>query len=164
MIEQSVLIWGFALLLAALLLVVLEVFVPSAGLIGLTAGVCAVSAVVVFWRAEPWWGVTSLLLILVLAPLALNFALRVMPHTPVGKRLILTDTQAGADPSHDAGAKESVLLGAVGVALTPMHPVGTAEIEGTRLEVLAEGGAIEAGQRVRVTGVDGNQVKVRALA
>lgn len=168
MMEQTLLLWGFALLGAALLLVFLEVFVPSGGIIGLTAGVTGIAGVVVFWRVSPGWGVTSMLLMLVLAPIALNFALRLMPHTPMGKRLILSETaesrQRRTAKDQEQAAQEQALVGATGSALTSLRPIGTVEIDGTRIEALAEGGVIEAGSRVRVTSVQGNQVRVRALA
>lgn len=165
--EQTLLLWGFALLGAALLLVVIEVFIPSGGVIGLTAGVTAIAGVVVFWRVSPLWGVTSMLLLLVLAPISLNFALRLMPHTPVGKKLILGSDAAAeqrAAEERRRNEQDQALIGASGVALTALRPIGTVEIEGTRLEALAEGGVVEAGTAVRVTSVQGNQVRVRAIA
>jgi len=165
--EQTLLLWGFGLLAAGLLLIFMEVFIPSGGVIGLAAGVCALAGVVSFWRVSTTWGVTSMLVVMVLVPTALNLALRIMPHTPLGRKLILSQTQEQTDQravDEQAELRQAqALVGAMGVALTPMHPVGHAEIDGTRLEVLAEGGAIEAGSRVRVTSVEGNQVKVRAV-
>lgn len=167
MIEQTLVLWGFGLLAAALVLVIAEVFVPSGGMIGIAAFVSAIAAVVAFWRVSWVWGTTSLLLELILAPVALSFALRIMPHTPVGRRIILADeagaTERQAVEEHQRLEQERALIGAVGVALTDLRPVGSAEIDGTRIEVLAEGGVIEAGRRVRVTGVQGKQVKVRAV-
>ncbi|MBL8745669.1 MAG: hypothetical protein JNK58_04840 [Phycisphaerae bacterium] len=166
--QQTLLLWGFALLGASLLLVVLEAFVPSGGIIGMTAAVAAIAGIVVFWRVSPGWGITGMLLMLVLAPISLNFALRLMPHTPMGKRLILSEdseSQRRRSTLEQAqSAQEQALLGAVGSALTSMRPIGTIEIDGTRIEALAEGGVIEAGTRVRVTSVEGSQVKVRAVA
>jgi len=49
------------------------------------------------------------------------------------------------------------------VAKTDLRPIGQADIEGEVLEVLAEGGVIDAGERIRVTSVSGNQVKVRRI-
>jgi membrane-bound ClpP family serine protease len=165
--EQTLLLWGFALMAAALLLIVVEVFIPSGGVIGLTAGVTAIASVVIFWRVSAGWGLTSLLLMLVLVPIALNFAIKLMPNTPVGKRLILTHDQEEAARKAAEQTKQSesdrALVGAIGTALTSLRPVGTVEIEGTRLEALAEGGVIESGSRVRVTSVQGPQVKVRAI-
>ncbi|MDX2114910.1 MAG: NfeD family protein [Planctomycetota bacterium] len=168
MTEQTLLLWAFGLLFVALSLIFLEVFVPSGGLIGLTAGVAAIAAVVVFFRVSTGWGAIGLLLAFVLCPMAINFALRVMPHTPMGKHLILSESveniEQRAAEEQRLTEQQQALVGATGVALTPLRPVGTAEIEGTKLEVLAEGGAVERGQRLRVTSVEGNVVRVRGMA
>lgn len=167
MIENPLLLWGFGLLAVAVLLMVLEVFVPSGGLIGTVAAVVSLASVITFWRVSWQWGATSLAVVMILAPLAVSFALRVMPHTPVGKRLILSsepeDAMEEARKAQERHAAERALIGATGLALTDLHPVGSVEIDGTRLEVLAEGGMVGKGRRVRVTSVDGVQIKVREI-
>jgi membrane-bound ClpP family serine protease len=54
------------------------------------------------------------------------------------------------------------LIGARGVAVTMLRPVGTVKIEGRRIDALAENGYIESGSPIVVTDVQDNQVKVRA--
>jgi membrane-bound serine protease (ClpP class) len=49
----------------------------------------------------------------------------------------------------------------VGVALTDLRPGGTVEFDGRRLEAFSEIGFLHAGQRVRVTAVEGAKVRVR---
>jgi membrane-bound ClpP family serine protease len=167
-IENTLILWGMGLLGAALLLLVLEVFVPSGGIIGVTAVVCAIAGVVSFWRVSTTWGLTSLLVVLVLAPIAFNFALRIMPHTPVGRKLILSSDEDAARRQAEAEQRrteqEQALVGAHGRALTDLRPIGAAEIDGTRVEVTAEGGPIDAGTAVRVTSVQGSTIRVRPLA
>ncbi len=158
MIEQTVILWGFGLLLAGLFLAVLELFVPSGGVIGIVA-----------FRQVSWmWGTISLLLVLVLTPVTVNFALRVMPNTPMGRQLILVNTEEEqaerALREQERLQQEQALVGARGVALTDLRPIGSAEIEGTRLEVMADGGPIESGSAVKVWSVHGNQVRVRAVS
>jgi len=166
-IESTLLLWGFALLGAALLLLVIELFVPSGGIIGVAALAVAIAGVVLFWRVSVIWGVTSTALVLILTPIAINFGLKIMPHTPMGKHLFLDDdaeTTEARQARHEAQREQELaLVGAVGTARTDLHPIGTAEIEGTRIEVLAEGGAIDAGTPVRVTRIEANQVRVRAI-
>lgn len=166
--NEALLLWGFGLLAAALLVFVIEVFLPTGGVLGITSAVLAIASVVAFWRVSEWWGVSSLLVVLILGPICFSFALRVMPHTPVGRRLILgdedTDDQAREQRTAELRDQEQSLIGAEGVALTDLRPVGVAEIDGTRVEVRAESGMIESGMPVRVVEVQGNQVKVRALA
>lgn len=167
MIEQTYILWGFGLLLASIALVGIEVFVPSGGVIGIVAFLLAVAAVVAFWMVSWVWGTISLLIVLILAPLSVNFALRIMPTTPMGRHLILSGDDEEATQQalreQERFEHEQALVGATGVAITDLRPIGAARIEGTRVEVMAEGGPIDAGSAVRVTAVNGNQVRVRAV-
>lgn len=165
--DNTLLMWGFGLMGAALGLVVIELFVPSGGIIAVTAFVVAISGIVAFFRYDTMWGVSSLAFTVVMAPVIVHYAFKIMPHTPVGRRLILgprddEEVQRQALAEQQARDEEQALVGLTGVALTDLRPVGVAQIEGNRVEVLAEGGAISAGAPVRVTSVQGNQIKVRA--
>jgi len=166
-IENTMLLWGFGLLGAALLLLVVEVFIPSGGVIGILSVISAIAGVVMFWRVSWVWGATSLTLVLILAPICFNFALRMMPYTPVGRHLFLTDSAEDAarqaERLEEERQAEAALVGALGVATTDLRPAGVADIEGTRVDVLAVGGPIDVGERVRVVEVQGNQVRVRRV-
>jgi membrane-bound serine protease (ClpP class) len=52
-------------------------------------------------------------------------------------------------------------LGRTGTAVSPLRPAGIAEIAGTRLDVVSDGGFIEALTAIEVTRVDGNRIVVR---
>jgi membrane-bound ClpP family serine protease len=160
-------VWGIGLVTAAFMLFILELLIPSGGIIGLAALVVALAGVAAFFFESPTMGFGALLGLIILAPLAFNFAIKIMPNTPIGRRLIL-----GSEDAEEAEAKrqqdqtsrrerEQALVGVEGKAANDLRPVGTAIIEGTRVEVLSEEGVIEAGARVRVTRVEGNQVRVR---
>ena len=158
-------LWGSGLIGLALALAILEVFIPSGGLIGMAAGVIALAGVVAFWTESWLLGVASLAATIVAGVALFQFALKVMPYTPVGRGLLLNDApDAEANryaAEHDRHEAERALVGAEGVAVTDLRPVGAADIDGERVEVLAEGGAIGAGRRIRVTRVEANQIKVR---
>jgi membrane-bound serine protease (ClpP class) len=55
------------------------------------------------------------------------------------------------------------LVGKIGVAATPLRPVGRVEIEGELYEVQAEGLFVDSGRGVKVTKVRGNTVTVRLV-
>jgi len=166
--DTDLLIWGFGLIGAAFALGVLELFIPSMGIIAVTASILAVGGVVAFWQVSWVWGITALVGSVMGAIAMVHFAFKVMPYTPVGRGLIL-----GPDDEEEAARKRDVeqlkrqseraLVGAMGVARTALRPVGTAEIDGKRYDVLAQGGSIDQGARVRVTGVEGTQIKVREV-
>ncbi|MGP1346595.1 MAG: NfeD family protein [Phycisphaerales bacterium] len=168
---EALLYWGFGLFLIAALLLAIELVVPTGGVLGLMSFASAVGGCVAFWRFGMWWGIASTTSVLVIAPLAVYFALNVMPHTPLGRQLFLNDPSAdddelAADRAREASARaeaESALVGARGKVVSACRPVGAATIDGQRVEVLSLSGAIEPGQEVRVVAVEGNTVKVRAV-
>jgi membrane-bound serine protease (ClpP class) len=53
------------------------------------------------------------------------------------------------------------LVGAEGVAITPLRPAGTARIGDRRVDVVAEGALIASGEPVVVTLAEGARVVVR---
>ena len=166
-------LWGAGLFAGAAVLFAVEILIPSGGVIGLVSLAVAIAGVVAFWQADPVWGVSSLLALVVLVPLAINFALKVFPHTPVGKHLILggdagdeDDERAKAEAAareRDERARAEALVGVEGVAGTDLRPIGTASFEGRDVEVTAESGFIERGEPIRITKVEGKTVKVRRV-
>jgi membrane-bound serine protease (ClpP class) len=87
--------------------------------------------------------------------------LRFLPHLPFGRRLVL-DTGMQADLGYvSAPASDRQWLGRTGTALSPLRPAGIAEIDGARVDVVSDGGFIDAGTSIEVTRVDGNRVVVQ---
>lgn len=169
MTPDELLLWGFGLIGVAFALAIAEMFIPSAGVISVVALLVATAGIIAFWRVSWEWGVSALAGTVVGGIALFNLAIRVFPHTPVGKGLILgarDNEEAAADrlrAEREAAAAMRALIGATGTALTDLRPVGTAEIAGHRTEVLAEGGVIDRGQSVRVVSIENGQVRVRPL-
>jgi membrane-bound ClpP family serine protease len=167
------LIWGVVLFGVALVLLVLELFVPSGGLISVVAGVALVGSVAAFFTHDPVWGFTAAGIYLVLSPLVIVTLLRFWTHSRVGRKLVLggeeedyeADPEAAAARSEEARRRRvselAALVGSRGVAETSLRPVGTVRIEGRRIDALAESGIIDAGSPVEVVAAYDNQLKVR---
>ncbi|MBL8757974.1 MAG: NfeD family protein, partial [Phycisphaerae bacterium] len=103
-------------------------------------------------------------------PTFLFFGLRMMPHTPIGRMLVLSsdreEEREGDDepPPRAAGvAALAAMVGQEGVVVTDLRPVGTIRIGEKRYDALSELGMIRAGTAVRVTGVEGTELRVRAV-
>jgi membrane-bound ClpP family serine protease len=162
------LFWGLGLLAASLFLVIIEVFVPSGGLIAMMAAGAAIAGIVCLFRVSAGWGLTGLLTLVLLGPLAIGFALKVWPSTPMGRAMLGQPTPEEEEARRRAEQEKrealQALVGAQGTVLTDLRPVGMIEIEGRRYEALSEGSLLRAGSRVRVTVVDGTQIKVRPVA
>lgn len=165
---EPMLLWGLGLLAAAVLLLLLDIFVPSGGMLALTSLVTAVAAIVCLWRHSTTWGLIGVLVVVVLGPAIMIFGLNVWQHTPLGKKMIGAPTEDEQQARSIAEEKERsdrlALLGVEGVALTDLRPVGVVQIHGRRHDALSESSLIAAGTKVRVTVVESNQIKVRAIA
>lgn len=158
---------GIGLLAVAILLIAVEAFIPSGGAIGAVALVVAVVGIVVLYRYDTGWGVAGTLVTLVLGPMAFFFAISLLPSTPFGRRLIgePSDEEVArrAESERAFRARYDAMVGLEGIALTDLRPVGEAKFGGQRYEVLAEGGLIGVGTRVRITRAEPNMIKVRAV-
>ncbi|MEL6823132.1 MAG: NfeD family protein, partial [Calditrichota bacterium] len=58
----------------------------------------------------------------------------------------------------------SEFLGKIGIALTPLRPAGVGVFDERRLDIVSEGGFIEANEKVEVVNVEGYRLIVRAAA
>lgn len=167
-------LWGCILFAAAVVLLVIELFVPSGGLLGIMCGVAAIASIVAFFRYDSAWGIGVALAYILLTPIAIVFGFKLWVNSPVGKAMILGagESSDGADPEEAAMASEQArqarlaalreLIGARGEAETALRPVGTVRINGQRIDGMAESGVIEANTPIIVTDVYDNQVKVRS--
>ena len=160
------------------LLVVLEIFIPSFGMLTLGALTCFAFSV---WQAYKAWGVGAAWAMGMVAPVLsaaiLYVGFKWIPRTSWGRGLVLrrpADEGVQETPtvsetaylSPDGGTDEAALAGLVGkegVAQSFLRPAGVALIDGRRVDVVTEGGMVHASARVRVVAVEGNRVVVRRV-
>jgi membrane-bound ClpP family serine protease len=93
---------------------------------------------------------------------------RYLPHIPVLNRLMhrpAEESAEGSEAGHDnpMHAELAALLGAIGVAATPLRPAGKAQFGDAFVDVVADGGYIPPGTRVQVIEVEGNRVVVKEV-
>ncbi|MGB0767614.1 MAG: NfeD family protein [Phycisphaeraceae bacterium] len=148
----------------AITLMVLEAFLPSGGVLGLLAGFCALAGVVMFFMFDDMWGMVSMAVSLLAAPFAVAAMLWVWPNTPIGRALTLDDEQPVANQNGLPNEPEGgIAVGLEGEALTDLRPVGACRLDGRRIDCLSQSGVIERGTPVRVIGVEGSRIRVRAV-
>jgi membrane-bound serine protease (ClpP class) len=89
-----------------------------------------------------------------------------LPSIPYANRLVLQPP--GETMSEDAAGGHSfvspALLGAIGVAATPLRPAGKAQIGDDFLDVIAEGDYVQPGSRVQIIEIEGNRIVVKEIA
>lgn len=96
---------------------------------------------------------------LVGAAVAALLTARFLPRTSAFQRIVLsasTDANAG----YQATVDTEDLVGLKGVALTPLHPSGSAMFGERRLPVVARGEFLDAGSSIVVAEVNGNRIVV----
>ncbi|MFG0244945.1 MAG: NfeD family protein [Phycisphaerales bacterium JB052] len=164
---DSLLLIGIGLLALGLLLLVLEAFVPSGGILGISAAISAIVGIVFLFRHDPMWGATGLLLTAVLGPMAFFSALKMLPNTAIGRTMVGPSAEEIAEErmarTRAMRAEREKLKDQEGEALTAMRPSGVVMINGERHDAIARGGLVEKGERVRVIKVDGLTIEVRGL-
>ena len=151
------------LYVACAALIVAEVFIPSGGLLSICALACIVGGVAIFFRISTLAGWLGVAIAVIMIPLFLVGAYRLLPKTRFGQHVIL------AGPVRERGDAISdtpeliKLLGQVGEVLTPLRPVGTCDFSGRRVECVAEAGYVQKGATVKVIRVEGTQLTVRVI-
>jgi membrane-bound ClpP family serine protease len=76
---------------------------------------------------------------------------------------VLTKAETASDGYNAANQDMEVLIGKEGIVTNTLRPVGMAEIEGVKLNVVSDAEFIPKGTPVRVTRVDGLRVIVRKI-
>jgi len=150
------------LAMAGFLLLMAEIFVPGMvlGIIGLA---CLAGSILIGYTQYGALG-GSILAAGISFVVLVGFVvwMSMFQKTGIGRRLMLNSSLQQGDSlveEPDAG-----LLGKQGVAITPLRPAGTAELEGKKVDVFAESNLIEAGTPILVVEHEGVRVVVRAVA
>ena len=150
------------LYIAAFALAIVDLFVPSGGMLLVLATLAALAAVLFGFRSGNTVGMGMLTLVVATIPVFVFLAIKIWPHTPLGRRIILKlpsskSTAAGveADPLQE-------LVGCVLLAETAFLPTGQLRVGHRRFNAMAESGFIEAGSHVRVLSVHERNLIVRA--
>jgi membrane-bound serine protease (ClpP class) len=149
------------LLLAGAVLFLVEVLTPAFGLLAVL-GVAALGGAVFFsFRVSAYLGGAVLGGCLVGTPFYLYGMVKLLPTTPLGRKLFL---KRARDASHEAtpDADElAALVGRTGVAESILRPSGVVRIDGKTYDARAEHRMIDKGRRIRVLRAGGTDVVVR---
>ncbi len=155
-----------------LILLVIEMFViPGFGIVGVLGLISIFASLILamfkfppkpfpfeFWRLSvPMRTIGKATLFAVLTGYLLY---RYLPKTSFWGRLMLKDEVAKKD-GYTVADTNSALIGRVGTTITPVRPAGTVLIDDRRLDVISEGGFIDADTKVRITDVKGAKVTVK---
>jgi membrane-bound ClpP family serine protease len=173
-------IWlALLLFVLGLVFIALEIFVlPGFAVLGVS-GVLLVLASLGLATLEKWpqtesdWFITLSNLgrfgiSLAGAVIAAFILARYLPHIPYANRLVLIPPAERGDMMVEEGqpvsaARAAALLGAIGVAATPLRPAGMVRFGEEYVDVVAEGSFVQPGARVQVIEIEGNRIVVKEV-
>lgn len=148
------------MVVVGLFLIGAEIFLPG-GVIGALGALALVAAAVSgFLAFGAQGGFLSALLIIVLCGICIVMWVKYFPRTAMGRNLTLSQDGRQFKATGDE-AKQ--WIGKDGTAISTLRPSGIAQIEGQRVDVVADGDWIEAGRTIRVTAAEGFRILVREV-
>lgn len=153
----------------AILLVMLEIFVPSGGLLGIMAAAAALGGVVMLFQINTTLGLIGAIVCVIAAPVLTIVGVKFWSNSSVGRWLEIgeaTSRQAEKitnDESSSVPKDLHAYVGKEGIAHSDLRPVGICHIEGNKENCLAATGLIRAGTSIKVVAIVDNTIKVQAL-
>lgn len=168
----------------AVVLALVDLLVPSGGLLLILAMAAGLASTLFGFRSSTTMGMAMLTLLIVSVPILIYTALRVWPHTPLGRRIILGapgskkrpasakkegeqaeesgERKAASSTTANARAQElEQLVDTVHILESPLLPSGHIKIGHKHFNAVAESGFVDAQQAVVVVAVKERNLIVR---
>ncbi len=151
----------FLLVVAAMVLAFLEILTPSFGLLAVGAIGTLIGAIWMSFVYASWLGYTMAFSAVVFGWAYMAFLVRMLPKTPLGKRLFLAKAPDATGDGTPQADMYDEMIGKTGTAVTLLRPAGMVEVDAKRLPAQAETGMIEKGTPIVVVAADSMNVIVR---
>jgi membrane-bound serine protease (ClpP class) len=139
---------------AAFAVLVLEVFVPSGGVLAVAGGLGLIISIYYGFQQNTLLGIGQIVVSIIAIPLMFFFGL---------KQLTLKKSLPVEEGFHSEKSGLDYLLNKEGVALTNLRPSGTVVIDGKRFDVVTEGEMIDKNTPVKVAKIEGSRIVVKTL-
>jgi membrane-bound ClpP family serine protease len=158
----SPLVIAVILLAVGLAVIVLELFLPSGGMLGVLAVAAFVGSVIAaLMHPVRAGGISFAVGEVVGIGVMLALIVRWWPESSIGRR-IAPELPREEDVLPENQSLQQ-LVGKLGKTKSMMLPSGAVVVEGRTVNAISEGMAIEAGETVKVVEVRGNRVVVRKV-
>src|SRR5262245_44828670 len=123
---------------AGAVLLVLEMFLPTQGLLGLIGIAATIWGIVQGFMLSQWLGLGLLIGTVACIPFAWTIALSIWPRSPIGKRMMLHEVRSPIQ-------QPAAAIGQRGITVSELRPSGLCEFAGVRIEARSEMSPIPAG-------------------
>lgn len=150
-----------AVFLAGILCIIIEMLMPTVGLLA-GAGVAAMLYSVVMTLGGDINAVYAMLVSFAIAVFIFALIVKKLPSSKLWNRLTLKDKSNTANGYVSAEPREE-LLGKRGIVVTELRPSGSALIADKLVDVISEGAFLTKGEKIIVVAVNGNRVLVRKV-
>jgi membrane-bound serine protease (ClpP class) len=158
------LILALVLIVVGLAVICLEMFIPSAGMLGVLAALLILSGIVSSFFHSAMAGAIVLALTCLTLPVLIALAIKIWPSTPIGKKILIgAMTEQDVLPQGDIHEQLKPLIGRRGVAKTKMLPSGIIVIDDRNYDAISDGFAIEPGTPVEVISIRTKRAVVRPV-
>ena len=148
------------LIAIGLAVIFLELFVPSAGVLGIVAGICLLAGVIIAFTVNFKTGAITLLVTLFAVPILLAMMVKIWPSTPIGRRILIGRAKAEDVLPQGEHYELEHLVGRLGVAKTKMLPSGMVMVDGKKYDAFSSGLPIDSGQTIKIVAIKGNRIMV----
>lgn len=149
-------IWAIVLIAIGAALIILELFIPSGGLIGIASVGCFIAATYLGYQAGEKTGLAMLCSSVVIIGVMIYLALKLWPHTPMGRNALPTDE----NPAGSITKPLEHLVGLRGFSTSTLMPNGRIEINGKAYDAVSQGTIIEEGSSIEVLSIESNRILV----
>jgi hypothetical protein len=144
--------WIVTLVFAAIFLLILDLLVPSAGALLLLSLISAISAIIIAFQYDYYWGMGTLITLFAATPWILFLAIKIWPKTFIGKMMIRSRPESPEEvlPDTEQLRELKSMVGEIGEAETNLMPSGTVKIRGKRFDANSRVGFIARGTVIEV--------------
>ncbi len=146
-------------IIGGIIFVIIEMFHPGFGVPGVI-GVILLVVGVVLYAQSLLQALILIVIILAILGAALTLVLQSAAKGRLSKHLVLNNTMDD-DVKFSAIDDLNYFVGSEGVTLTVLRPSGSADFNGVRLDVIADGEFIPKGTKVMIDKIEGRRIVVR---
>lgn len=156
-------LWSILLLIAGVVIVGIEMFVPSGGVLGVLAGLCFIGGIGVAFMQSMQTGLMMLTVTALIVPALIAAGIHFWPSTPIGRRILgrLPDHPDEVLPDSEAYRGLKDLIGRRGMTNCKMLPGGSISIDRRSYEAVSVGMAIDEHAPVEVVDIRIGRLVVR---
>lgn len=154
-------VWSLILLGIGIIIIGIEMFVPSGGVLGLLSALAILAAIALAFMSSVKFGLFMTILVALLLPAIFVLAVKYWPETPIGRMIMIQPPKSDDLLSETDGRRNlKALIGRRGTARCAMLPGGVVEVDGVGYDAVSDGTAIDEGQPIRVVGAKLNYLEI----